>query len=323
MPILYVKDDIGNFISIPALKGDKGDKGDSGDGSGDMSKATYSPNFDGELSPKSHTHTASVITQDANNRFSTDAEKANWNAKAAIASPTFTGAPKAPTATTGTNTTQIATTQFVQDNVSTGIISNSAALIPTVAGNATTRDLTVPAGSNANRITIIRSVAVTATSAIRLRIGTGSYYPIVISSGASENATELLAGTPYELFFDGANNRWIAPMAYRDVLVNISYSTNTSQLLFRKCGKKVKVLAKLYMNLGQPSQDTTVGTIPIGFRPSATLFVPAMPVTKPLSPDITTPWALLMQNTGEIQIYGTSTDYIANGVPTPIEYFTD
>ena len=69
MPILYVKDDIGNFISIPALKGDKGDKGDSGDGSGDMSKATYSPNFDGELSPKSHTHTASVITQDANNRF--------------------------------------------------------------------------------------------------------------------------------------------------------------------------------------------------------------------------------------------------------------
>lgn len=33
--------------------------------------------------------------------------------KAAIASPTFTGVPRAPTATIGTNTTQLATTAFV------------------------------------------------------------------------------------------------------------------------------------------------------------------------------------------------------------------
>ena len=149
------------------------------------------------------THTASVITQDANNRFSTDAEKANWNAKAAIASPTFTGAPKAPTATTGTNTTQIATTQFVQDNVSTGIISNSAALIPhSSRKREPTRDLTVPAGSNANRITIIRSVAVTATSAIRLRIGTGSYYPIilVVRHNCKYKSTELQTHHMREVF---------------------------------------------------------------------------------------------------------------------------
>ena len=37
---------------------------------------------------------------------------------ASIASPTFVGTPKAPTASSGTNTTQIATTAFVQDSIS-------------------------------------------------------------------------------------------------------------------------------------------------------------------------------------------------------------
>lgn len=42
--------------------------------------------------------------------------------KANIASPTFTGTPAAPTATAGTNTTQLATTAFVQaELVSKGI----------------------------------------------------------------------------------------------------------------------------------------------------------------------------------------------------------
>jgi len=44
----------------------------------------------------------------------TSAIQAQLTAKAALASPTFTGTPAAPTATTGTNTTQIATTAFVQ-----------------------------------------------------------------------------------------------------------------------------------------------------------------------------------------------------------------
>ncbi|WP_045820611.1 hypothetical protein [Pelosinus fermentans] len=40
--------------------------------------------------------------------------------RAALASPTFTGIPAAPTATVGTNTTQIATTAFVQANKGAG-----------------------------------------------------------------------------------------------------------------------------------------------------------------------------------------------------------
>ena len=44
----------------------------------------------------------------------TSAIQAQINLKAALASPTFTGVPAAPTATLGTDTTQVATTAFVQ-----------------------------------------------------------------------------------------------------------------------------------------------------------------------------------------------------------------
>lgn len=49
-----------------------------------------------------------------------DANFTNLNTdKAELASPTFTGTPAAPTATTGTNTTQLATTAFVQGKTAT------------------------------------------------------------------------------------------------------------------------------------------------------------------------------------------------------------
>ena len=53
------------------------------------------------------------------------------NLKANLASPAFTGTPTAPTATTGTNNTQVATTAFVQDaisNVSLTLAVNNTAL---------------------------------------------------------------------------------------------------------------------------------------------------------------------------------------------------
>jgi hypothetical protein len=54
--------------------------------------------------------------------------RAQINSKAPIASPTFTGAPKAPTATPGTNTTQLATTAFVTAAVAVIDSSNTASL---------------------------------------------------------------------------------------------------------------------------------------------------------------------------------------------------
>lgn len=56
--------------------------------------------------------TASTIIAAINELVTSIAAKAN------LASPTFTGTPAAPTATAGTNTTQIATTEFVQSAVS-------------------------------------------------------------------------------------------------------------------------------------------------------------------------------------------------------------
>ncbi|OBZ08592.1 hypothetical protein [Bacillus sp. FJAT-26390] len=60
-------------------------------------------------------HPASIITQDASNRFVTDTEKAAWNGKAVTASPAFTGVPTAPTAALAINNDQLATTAFVKN----------------------------------------------------------------------------------------------------------------------------------------------------------------------------------------------------------------
>lgn len=85
------------------------------------------------------THAASMISQDASHRFATDSEKAAWNAKAPTASPTFTGAPKAPTPAAGTSTTQLATTAFVQGAVAAASVG-AAKFQCTVTSPATISD---------------------------------------------------------------------------------------------------------------------------------------------------------------------------------------
>jgi hypothetical protein len=54
--------------------------------------------------------------------------------KASIASPTFTGTPAAPTASGGTNTTQIATTAFVTSAVASGVTGYALLASPTFTG---------------------------------------------------------------------------------------------------------------------------------------------------------------------------------------------
>ena len=96
----------------------------AGFGAGDMSKSTYDTDNDGKVdaaetadavpwsgitckptsfTPSSHSHSVAQVT----------GLQTALNAKAALASPALTGSPTAPTATAGTNTTQIATTAFV------------------------------------------------------------------------------------------------------------------------------------------------------------------------------------------------------------------
>ncbi|CRK76347.1 MULTISPECIES: hypothetical protein [Roseobacteraceae] len=96
----------------------------AGFGAGDMAKSTYDTDNDGKVdaaeiadavpwsgitgkptsfTPSSHSHSIAQVT----------GLQTALDAKAAHASPALTGSPTAPTATAGTNTTQIATTAFV------------------------------------------------------------------------------------------------------------------------------------------------------------------------------------------------------------------
>jgi hypothetical protein len=96
----------------------------AGFGAGDMAKSTYDTDNDGKVdaaevadaapwsgitgkptsfTPSSHSHSIAQVT----------GLQTALDAKAPLASPVLTGSPTAPTATAGTNTTQIATTAFV------------------------------------------------------------------------------------------------------------------------------------------------------------------------------------------------------------------
>ncbi len=68
-------------------------------------------------------------TSDSNKPVSTATQTA-LNAKANLASPTFTGTPAAPTASAGTNTTQLATTAFVQTALSGAESVPSGSVMP-------------------------------------------------------------------------------------------------------------------------------------------------------------------------------------------------
>jgi len=72
----------------------------------------------------------STPTASSTNPVTSGGVKSALDAKSNLASPTFTGTPKAPTAAAGTNTTQIATTAFVKTAVS-GVTASSLGVIPT------------------------------------------------------------------------------------------------------------------------------------------------------------------------------------------------
>lgn len=90
------------------------------------SPSTSTPLMDG---------TATAGTSDAyargNHRHPKDTSKAN------LASPTFTGTPKAPTAAAGTNTTQIATTAFVQAALTAALAGYKERPVTLFTGDAT------------------------------------------------------------------------------------------------------------------------------------------------------------------------------------------
>lgn len=91
-----------------------------------------------------------AANQDLSNLTPTGQQK--FDVKADIASPEFTGTPKAPTATAGTNTTQIATTEFVTAAVAaaiTALVDSSPAALDTL------KELATALGNDANFSTTV------------------------------------------------------------------------------------------------------------------------------------------------------------------------
>jgi len=106
--------------------------------------------------------------------------------KADLASPTFTGTPAAPTATTGTNTTQLATTAFVQTELSALVDSAPASL-------DTLNELAAALGDDANfSTTVTTSLGTKAPLASPTFTGT----PAAPTATAGTNTTQI-ATTAY------------------------------------------------------------------------------------------------------------------------------
>ena len=100
-------------------KGEKGDKGDSGDVPTKTSELTNDSGFITAADVPSPSSASPLMNNTASAGSSAAYARGDHvhpkdTSKADLASPTFTGTPKAPTAAAGTNTTQIATTAFVK-----------------------------------------------------------------------------------------------------------------------------------------------------------------------------------------------------------------
>jgi phage-related tail fiber protein len=130
---------------------------------------------------------AAALGDDAN--FSTTVTN-SLSLKAPIASPTFTGVPAAPTASNGTNTTQIATTAFVAAAVAAGTGGNvaSATVLQTARTIALTGDVTYTSGAF-NGSANVTGVATLANSGVTA----GTYPKVTVDAKGRVTAGSALA----------------------------------------------------------------------------------------------------------------------------------
>lgn len=125
--------------------------------------------------------------------------ESRFAAKANLASPALTGTPTAPTAASGTNTTQIATTAFVQANGGMTLIAES-----TASGSAVSFS-SLLTGYTAYRLVGYCENGSTSQTLLRLRqtstdVTSGIYNATLVSaSGSSVSAASLTTDTSWGL----------------------------------------------------------------------------------------------------------------------------
>ena len=128
---------------------------------------------------------------------------------APLASPTFTGTPAAPTASPGTNTTQLATTAFVQNAISA---FTSGTHTSTLTNGTNVSSSTASSGQYmriGNVVTYSFRVEVTATGAGATELGIS--LPVASDFSANGEAaaatTSVTSHVPGVVIADGTNDR--------------------------------------------------------------------------------------------------------------------
>jgi hypothetical protein len=144
------------------------------------------------------------------------------SAKAPLASPTFTGTPTAPTASVGTNTTQVATTAFVQaeiandavlltgDQTVAGTKTFSSTISGSITGNAgtattlqTTRSINLSNFNGSANITVPRVFALDDRT-IAPADGSANYVTAYFTSWANDNTSPYADALLFRTYSDGS-----------------------------------------------------------------------------------------------------------------------
>ena len=134
-------------------------------------------------------------------------------AKANIASPTFTGTASAPTATSGTNTTQLATTEFVTSAVAAG-------------GGASTSVANTWTAGQRGEVTTLTDAASIATD-----LNDSNNYTVTLAGNRTlANPTNCTAGQSGSIFLvqDGTGSRTLAFGTYWDFAGAVAPTLSTA-----------------------------------------------------------------------------------------------
>lgn len=133
------------------------------------------------------------------------------DAKAPLASPTLTGTPTAPTASVGTNTTQLATTAFVQANKGTVDRLIGSSSVPTIVagvGAGTGNTVSITGTDLAGKITITSGSSPTSGAIATITFnGAYSTTPFVVTqAGNATTADRSIYATPTTTTFEIGNS---------------------------------------------------------------------------------------------------------------------
>lgn len=191
--------------------------------------------------------------------------------KAPLASPTFTGVPAAPTAALGTDTTQLATTEFVQDALNANIVSITGATsldataygkvhVCTGTSSNYTVDLPTAVGNSGRGLVIKGANTLTRT------------VTVAGSSGQTidgESSRQLSTSGMMNFMSDGSN--WVVVaeagswVPYTPVLGGFSADPTISKAAYFRVGKMVIVHFFTSSN-GTSSAATKTITVPFNSK---------------------------------------------------------